>query len=95
MSLFFSEGAQAPEALPINDSMRQAVESLVTEGLGQTMADALFAQDTGEAQLGARAAERSTFVECRRQANLKISFALRQGFNPSRRVRKGIRIVAG
>ena len=74
MSLFFNEGEQALEALPINDSMRQAIESLVAEGLGQTISDALFSQDAGEAQLGARAAERSTFVECRRQANLENIF---------------------
>ena len=74
MSLFFSASEQTPEALLINDSIRRAVEILVSEGLGQTIADALFAQDTGEAQLGARAAERSTFVECRRQANLENIF---------------------
>lgn len=74
MSLFFSASEQTPEALLINDSMRQAVERLVSEGLGQTLADALFAQDTGEAQLGDRALERSKFVECRRQVNLENIF---------------------
>ncbi|MFM2007496.1 MAG: hypothetical protein RLZZ09_3151 [Pseudomonadota bacterium] len=67
------EAEPPKDAVPLDQSMIAAIMAVLGEGLGQTMADAVFAGEL-ESSIADRVVDRTAHVECRRQSSLESIF---------------------
>jgi hypothetical protein len=67
------EAEPPKDAVPLDQSMIAAIMAVLGEGLGQTMADAVFAGEL-ESSIADRVVDRAAHVECRRQSSLESIF---------------------
>lgn len=67
------EAEPPKEAVPLDQSMTAAITAALSDSLGQTMADAVFAGEL-ESSIADRVVDRTAYVECRRQSSLESIF---------------------